>query len=234
MPRRVDHGERRRELTAAMLRIASTRGLQAVSMREVAAEAGVSLRVVQYYFTDKKTLMLAGVTELAARLDRRVRERAAAIGTGLPPRTVLEVVLGSLLPTDEDSRADQLAWTAYYAAGLTDPGNAVDGRYAPDALEGWLTGVLMRAAEEGQVAGDRDPRVEVISLLAMTNGLVSGVLGRQCTAEEALAVVRYRLDRLFLPAVDPTTARHGFSPIPHRGPAVSDPFIDRLRGDEDE
>src|SRR4051794_22927019 len=94
MPRRVDHDERRRHLTAALLRIASTRGLQAVSMREVAAEAGVSLRVVQYYFTDKKTLMLSGVTELAARLDRRVRERAAAIGTGLPPRTVFDVVLG--------------------------------------------------------------------------------------------------------------------------------------------
>jgi AcrR family transcriptional regulator len=197
VPRRVDHDERRRELTAALLRIASTRGLQAVSMREVAAEGGVSLRVVQYYFTDKRTLMASGLTELATRLDRRVRERAAAVGTGLPPRTVLEVVLGSILPTDEDSRADQLAWTAYHAAGLTDPGNAVDGRYAPDALEEWLTGVLTRAVEDGQVAGDRDPRAEVVSLLAMTNGLVSSVLGRQRTAEEALAVVRYRLDRLF-------------------------------------
>jgi AcrR family transcriptional regulator len=197
VPRRVDHDERRRELTAALLRIASTRGLQAVSMREVAAEGGVSLRVVQYYFTDKRTLMASGLTELAARLDRRVRERAAAVGTGLPPRTVLEVVLGSILPTDEDSRADQLAWTAYHAAGLTDPGNAVDGRSAPDALEEWLTGVLTRAVEDGQVASDRDPRAEVVSLLAMTNGLVSSVLGRQRTTEEALAVVHYRLDRLF-------------------------------------
>src|SRR5919202_2738279 len=111
VPRRGDHDERRRELTAALLRIASTRGLQAVSMREVAAEAGVSLRVVQYYFADKRALMASGLTELAGRLDRRVRERAAAIGSGLPPRTVLEVVLGAILPKDDDSRADQLAWT---------------------------------------------------------------------------------------------------------------------------
>jgi AcrR family transcriptional regulator len=199
VPRRVDHEERRRELTAALLRIASTRGLQAVSMREVAAEAGVSLRVVQYYFTDKRTLMASGIAELAARLDRRVRERAAALGTGLPPRTVLEVVLGAILPTDDDSRADQLAWTAYYAAGLTEPADAVDGRYAPDALERWLTGVLVRAVESGEVAGDRDPRIEVVSLLALTNGLVSSVLGRQRTVDDALAVVRYRLDRLFGP-----------------------------------
>ncbi len=50
------------------------------------------------------------------------------------------------------------------------------------------------------MAGDRNPRVEVVSLLAMTNGLVSSVLGRQRTAEDALAVVRYRLDRLFAPS----------------------------------
>ncbi len=200
MPRRVDHEQRRRELTAALLRIASTRGLQAVSMREVAAEAGVSLRVVQYYFTDKRTLMASGLAELVHRLDRRVRERAAALGTDLPPRTVLEVVLGSILPADDDSRADQLAWTAYYAAGLTDPSSAVDGRYAPDALERRLTGVLARAVADGQLAADRDPRIEVVSLLALTNGLVSSVLGRQRSAEDALAVVRYRLDRLFLPA----------------------------------
>jgi AcrR family transcriptional regulator len=197
MPRRVDHDERRRHLTAALLRIASTRGLQAVSMREVAAEAGVSLRVVQYYFTDKKTLMLSGITELAARLDRRVRERAAAIGTGLPPRTVFDVVLGAILPTDDDSRADQLAWTAYYAAGLTDPAEAVDGRYAPDALERWLTGVLAAAVETGDVPAGVDPRIEVVSLLALTNGLVSSVLGRQRDVDDALHVVRYRLDRLF-------------------------------------
>src|SRR3712207_3911384 len=77
VPRRVDHEERRRELTAALLRIASTRGLRAVSMREVAAEAGVSLRVVQYYFADKRTLMASGLAELAARLDRREIGRAS-------------------------------------------------------------------------------------------------------------------------------------------------------------
>jgi hypothetical protein len=155
---------------------------------------------VQYYVTDKRTLMASGLAELTARLDRRVRDRAAALGSGLPPRTVLEVVLGAILPTDDDSRADQLAWTAYYAAGLTDPANAVDGQYAPHALEQWLTGVLTRAIEDGQVSSDRDPRIEVVSLLALTNGLVSSVLGQQRTVEDALAVVRYRLDRLFPPS----------------------------------
>src|SRR6266568_1615372 len=62
MPKQVDHDERRRQLTEALLRIAGTRGLRAVSMREIAAEAGVSLRVVQYYFTDKQALLDSALT----------------------------------------------------------------------------------------------------------------------------------------------------------------------------
>src|SRR4051794_31382917 len=223
VPKRVDHDERRRELTDALLRIAGSRGLRAMTMREVAAEAGVSLRVVQYYFTDKRTLMLSGLAELAARLDRRGgggggggRPRPPAPpppggggGPGPPPgrrrppprrrgggRTVLEVVLTSILPLDDAGRADQLAWTAYYADGLTDA-DPVNGVQYPDALENWLTGVVARAQEAGEIAADRDPRTEVVALLAMTNGLVSSVLGTQRSAEEAAAVVRYRLDRLF-------------------------------------
>jgi AcrR family transcriptional regulator len=201
VPKRVDHEERRRALTGALLRIASTRGLQAVSMREVAAEAGVSLRVVQYYFTDKRTLMASGLAELVARMDRRVRDRAAAIGTGLPPLTVFEVVLTSVLPTDEGSRLDQLAWTAYYAAGLTDPegtaGLTADGLRGPNALETYLVGVLRAAQEAGAADPGRDPRAEVVALLAMANGLTSSVLGGQRGVDDAGAVLRYRLDRLF-------------------------------------
>src|SRR3954452_21779823 len=142
LPKRVDHDERRRQLTGALLRIASTRGLRAVTMREVAAEAGVSLRLVQYYFTDKRTLLHSGLAELAARLDRRVKARAAAAGGDLTVRQVFDVVLGSILPSDEAGRADQLAWTAYYATGLTEPAfaEAAGGGMAyPDALEHWLT-----------------------------------------------------------------------------------------------
>jgi AcrR family transcriptional regulator len=203
VPRRVDHDERRRELTAALLRIASTRGLQAVSMREVAAEAGVSLRVVQYYFADKRTLMASGLAELVARMGRRVTERAAAHGTGLPPRTVLEVVLTSVLPTDEAAREDQLAWTAYYAAGLTDPegtaGLRDDALSGPDALERHLVATLVRAQEAGEIGADVDPRAAVVGLLAMANGLTSSVLGTQRDVADAEAVLRHHLDRLFTP-----------------------------------
>jgi AcrR family transcriptional regulator len=197
MPRRVDHEQRRQHLTAALLRVAGSRGLQAVTMREVAAEAGVSLRLVQYYFTDKQALLRSGLDELAARLDRRVRERAAALGSGLSVREVLDVVLTSILPTDEAGRVDRRAWTAYFAVALTEPELLSGATDYPHALENFLTGRLAAAQELGEVAADRDPRTEVASLLALTNGLTDSVLGGQRSAEAAAGILRYRLDRLF-------------------------------------
>ena len=200
MPKRVDHDERRRRLTEALLRVASTRGLAAVSMREVAAEAGVSLRVVQYYFTDKQTLLTSGLTELAARLDRRVRARATAAGSDLSTRDVFDVVLGAILPADEQSRLDSLAWTAYYTAALTDPTLAAAGVTHPNALEDFLTARLAAAQQAGEIAPQRDPRIEVATLLALANGLTSSVLGGQRTPEDGAAVLAYTRDQLFRPA----------------------------------
>ncbi|MEV4245753.1 TetR/AcrR family transcriptional regulator [Streptosporangium canum] len=199
MPKQVDHDERRRQLTEALLRIAGTRGLQAVSMREIAAEAGVSLRVVQYYFTDKQALLDSGLTELTARLDRRVKQRAAAATGGLSTRSVFEAVLGAILPSDEQSRLDSLAWTAYYTAALTDPALAAAALTRPDALEDFLTTRLTTAQQAGDLASDRDPRTEVAILLALANGLTASVLGRQRSHEAATAIIDHYLDRLFEP-----------------------------------
>ncbi|PRX43096.1 TetR family transcriptional regulator [Nonomuraea fuscirosea] len=196
MPKQVDHDERRRQLTEALLRIAGTRGLQAVSMREIAAEAGVSLRVVQYYFTDKQALLDSGLTELAARLDRRVKQRAAGTGE-LSTRGVFEAVLGAILPSDEQSRLDSMAWTAYYTAALTDPALAAAALTRPDALEDFLTIRLTTAQQAGDLASDRDPRTEVATLLALANGLTASVLGRQRSHEAATAIIDNHLDRLF-------------------------------------
>jgi hypothetical protein len=91
-----------------------------------------------------------------------------------------------------------LAWTAYYADGLTAPEQAVNAVQYPNALENWLTSVVTRAQDAGQIAADRDPRTEVVALLALANGLTSSVLGTQRTADEAVSVVRYTLDRLFV------------------------------------
>ncbi|WP_157252878.1 TetR/AcrR family transcriptional regulator [Nonomuraea typhae] len=197
MPRQVDHDERRRRLTGALLRIASTRGLQAVSMREIAAEAGVSLRVVQYYFTNKQALLESGLTELGARMHRRFQQRTEGAAGELTTRGVFAAVLGVAVPFDEQSKLDSMAWTAYYTAALTDPALAAVGLTLPNALEDFLTVRLAAAQQAGEIAPDRDPRIEVAGLLALANGLTSSVLSGQRSHAAATEIIGYHLDRLF-------------------------------------
>src|SRR6478735_6123385 len=96
MPKRVDTGKRRREMTDAVRRITAKGGLTAATFREVAAEAGVSVRVVQYYFGSKDELMLATQRDVAARATARLR---ALIGADDTPRVQLRKILRSFIPT---------------------------------------------------------------------------------------------------------------------------------------
>ncbi|MGH3910171.1 MAG: TetR/AcrR family transcriptional regulator, partial [Pseudonocardiaceae bacterium] len=57
MPKRVDHRARRTQIADALMRVAATKGLQAVSLRHVAHEAGVSAGMVQHYFRTKDEMM---------------------------------------------------------------------------------------------------------------------------------------------------------------------------------
>ena len=62
MPRRADHDARRRQVLhrARPLRALRT-GVHDLGYRYVAAEAGVSVRLVQYYFPSRHELLIAGL-----------------------------------------------------------------------------------------------------------------------------------------------------------------------------
>ncbi|MEY8566913.1 TetR family transcriptional regulator [Corynebacterium sp.] len=93
---------RRDEIFDAVDRLIGREGIPAVSMRAVAAEAGVSLRLVQYYGTDKNTLLAASLRRLSDRSIRRWRERRAP---GASLRAVIEGYFAATLPVDEETCA---------------------------------------------------------------------------------------------------------------------------------
>ena len=72
MPKIVDHEERRAELCAAVWRLASREGLEAVTVRGVAEEAGWSTGAVVHYFADKEDLLLSAFQTVADRVSRRL------------------------------------------------------------------------------------------------------------------------------------------------------------------
>ena len=222
MPKRVDHEERRRQIADALLRTAATRGLHATGMREVAAEAGVSLRLVQYYFGTKEELLLAAMQHLAAQFSERALARIKRIKeteNPVSPRNVIAAILTEALPADDERRTFTLVYTAYFALSLTDPALALSPLVRNSGAVIDVVAAQMRAA---QAAGDTpahlDPDLEAFSLLAMSAGLGTSVLGGQSSAGQAQAVIDYHLDRLF-PASRPALRR---ALVKHRPPGTAE------------
>ena len=228
MPKRVDHEERRRQIADALLRTAATRGLHATGMREVAAEAGVSLRLVQYYFGTKEELMLFAMQHLATQFGergmvriRRLKESESPVS----PRDVIAAILTEALPADDERRTFTVLYTAYFALSLTEPALAIAPLVRSSDVVINVVAAQLRAA---QAAGDTparlDPDLEAVSLLAMSAGLGTSVLGGQSSVGQAQAVIDYHLHRLF-PASRPAL-RRGPMKVPatgHRTAQVSAP-----------
>ncbi|WP_406194020.1 TetR/AcrR family transcriptional regulator [Kitasatospora sp. NBC_01560] len=198
MPKLVDHEERRAHIVDALLRAAAATGLHAVTMRSVAVEAGVSVRLVQYYFDTKEQLLLAAMTRLAVRMGERVRDRARAAGPSPAPRDIVEAVLLEAVPTDEESRTFHLVYTEYAVLSVTDPALAGPSFLAaPNEMEDFLADRLTAAQRAGDTDPHLDARQEAVVLLAVSAGLgLSVLLGRR-TAAEATAVLHYHLGRVF-------------------------------------
>jgi AcrR family transcriptional regulator len=230
VPKRVDHEQRRRQIADALLRVASERGLHATGMREVAAEAGVSLRLVQYYFGTKEELLLFATQQLAARFSERGMTRINRLKetrSPVHPRDVIAAILTEGLPADDEMRTFYVVYTAYMALSLTDPALAIAPLVKNSAA---VIGVMAAQLRAAQAAGDTparlDPDLEALSLMAMSAGLATSVLGGQSSVEQAQAVIDYHLDRLF-PAARPALDR---APVGGRtsrrsgGAAVSECF----------
>jgi AcrR family transcriptional regulator len=215
VPKRVDHEERRQRIADALVRAAAARGLHATGMREVAAEAGVSVRLVQYYFGTKEELLLAAMHRLARQLSERAmaRVRAARPADGpASPRDVIAAILAEGVPADDERRVFHVVYTAYLALSLTDPALAISPLVRnSSAVIDVVADQLRTAQSAGQTPAGLDPAMEALSLMSMSSGLGTSVLAGHSTPEQAQAVIDYQLRRLFpsLPGYPATASRSG-------------------------
>jgi AcrR family transcriptional regulator len=199
VPKKVDHDARRRAIAEALLRLAAAEGLEAVSLRQVAAAAGVSMGAVQHYFATKDEMLAFAQEHQARRREQRITARLTA-GGRVP--TVRELVLVSaleVLPTDEQSRIDYLSGVAFFIRALREP--AMAGRLAAGGqqLGSFFVAQLDRAQRAGDLAEGVDVRQEAQLLWSVVDGQSVAIVLGERTAEEAVATVEYYVGRLFLP-----------------------------------
>lgn len=190
MPRRVDHEARKRQITDAVMRLTVKGGLPAATFREVAAEAGVSVRLVQYYFGTKDQLLLDTQRHVAERSVARIRRLRE--GGSDEPREILRTIMRSFVPVDGESRDAMLMFVALFSASLLDPVlKRREANEVPTSMRRSFAEQLRRAKLRPGV----DPDREALVLLVMVTGLSQGVLDGQMTADEAFATIDYALHR---------------------------------------
>ncbi|HEY8456004.1 MAG TPA: TetR family transcriptional regulator C-terminal domain-containing protein, partial [Actinopolymorphaceae bacterium] len=184
MPRKVDHRARRELLADALLRLAATRGLEEVSLRHVAAEAGVSTGMVQHYFRTKDEMMTFALDMV---MDR-IRARSQAAMTSTVPRELVRSLLLQVLPLDETRRQENHVVLAYFAYAAVRPAIASGLREAAAQTRRFLADQLRAAG-----AFDLDPERAAAGLLALVDGLGLQLLSRQLAEEEAVAALDAQL-----------------------------------------
>ncbi|HUQ60834.1 MAG TPA: TetR family transcriptional regulator C-terminal domain-containing protein [Lentzea sp.] len=186
MPKQVDHGERRRQIGDAVCRLIASRGLDAVSLRHVAAEAEVSMGRVQHYFATKDE-MLAFAFELVG---ERVAARLGAVAED-DPAAHLRAILLELLPLSAAARAEAPVLAAFLAHAVVEPRLGEMLRRGSGEMVAWLAGLITAVRPGG------DAERDAMGLLAFVDGLMLQVLIGQVPPETAVKLVDRQLARVF-------------------------------------
>ncbi len=161
MPRYVDHDARRRHIAATAAELVGTRGLEALTFRNVAEAAGSSTTVLTHYFTDKRDLLRSTFEAVAERSGARFDE-AQRHGGGL--RECLE----ALLPLDAQRQTEWRLLTCYWAMAVSDPNLArAEARHVRSAQHR-IESLLRRHYPE---TADSEVEVEARRLVTLVHGL---------------------------------------------------------------
>ncbi|MBT3080821.1 MULTISPECIES: TetR/AcrR family transcriptional regulator [Streptomyces] len=188
MPRKVDHRERRELLADALMRLAATQGLEGVSLRHVAAEAGVSTGMVQHYFRTKDEMM----TFAFGMVEDRIRARCEAADTPAAPRELVRALLLQILPLDDTRRLEGHVGLAFLAYAAVKPAMRAGVSEGAGRMRGFITQQLRQAGADGV-----DPDRAATGLMALVDGLGMQLLSRQFAEEEAVAALDAHLDLIF-------------------------------------
>lgn len=191
VPRQVDHTRRRREIADALWRVVAEHGADAVSLRRVAAEAGVSMGLVQHYFRSRDEMLLFAFEAVGERVAQECAAQLARIDRP-GPRDRVRVLLVQWLPLDERRAREARALLAHLVSGRDD----VITRSVRDGVRR-LRGHV--AAEIVAAGAADDAELATTVLLGLADGLAAHVLGADLDPRSAVRALDAGLDAAFGP-----------------------------------
>ncbi len=197
MPKIVDHEKRRREITDAVCRITLRGGLAAATFRQVAAEADVSVRLVQHYFGTKAGLLETTLQHVGERSTARIFRWIE--DTDGSARAVLGAFLKSFVPVDDESRMANLMYIALYTERVVSALKAQPESSDRETEVDMARATVLEQLQRGPLRAGIDPEAETTLILALMPGMGQYVLDGTLSADDAYRIIDHHLDRLFEP-----------------------------------
>lgn len=192
MPRIVDHDARRSELAAATWRVIVRSGLDAVTTREIAREAGYSTGVLAHYFKSKDDILLAALTSSHEQIKKRFQQ-ILATRDGL---AALGDYLFDNLPLTQQQQLETYLEISFWSRALANDALREVQRKESAELRETVQQLLVTAEKRGELApGDASARAEL--LLALVDGLSLHALlyPERLSAERTRQLMEAQLDQ---------------------------------------
>lgn len=171
MPKIVDHEARRAKFAEAAMRLIARNGIEGVTMRAVASEAGLSYGSLFHYFDSKDDLLMHAVRHLTSLQTARVNEYTSQYA-GL---RALEHLLCDDAIVNESSRDSWTVWLTFQYKVALDRAFA---EMHAEMISGWLERIrtlLADALRAGEIRHDLDIDAEAMAVWAYSSGV--GQLG---------------------------------------------------------
>jgi len=179
VPRIVDHHQRRREVSAATLRVVVRDGLSGVTIRAVARESGWSTGVLNHYFENKQALLFAALREAATQGAHNLARIAAS---KKEPLEMIRAMLEEFLPLDERRRGMCEVFIYFYGETVADPTMAAEMRSYHTNWRALVCTAVVQGQADGSIRPDLDPVLTAEVLVAVTDGF-----GLQASMDPVLA-----------------------------------------------
>ncbi|WP_374009439.1 TetR/AcrR family transcriptional regulator [Leifsonia sp. LS-T14] len=180
--------ERRAELAAAARDLALAEGLAAVTLRSVAARAGVTSALVAHYHPAMDQLVAAAFTAVVG---AELVEVRTLLESAEDPTARLAALLRTLLDGTRDDVT--LVWVEAWALGRRNEALAAAVREQMDAWQALILEVVEEGVRSGDFTAD-DPAQTAWQLLGMIDGLNAQALVRWSAGAERAPALAHAVE----------------------------------------
>lgn len=195
VPKAVDVAQRRAELAEAVWRVIRREGLERVSVRNVAREAGSSMGALRHYFATQDDLLGFAMQLVMERARARVLDVRDA---GPDPRSRAMAMIEEVLPLNPERLAEAQVWLALTARSLVDPALAALRDKCYEDLQHLCMVVVTSLLENRRTPEGKNLSLEVERLYAVIDGLALHAVTRPAATDPGWVrtVLAHHLDSL--------------------------------------